>query len=1186
MIILQVNFVLAAKEDSAFKGKGFREKALFLGDVSDFDDVVEPANERFGEDISNILNDALHIRIPSSKKSMVKVDDQAYKSNNPSIPSNHRPHKPAPPFKFKYAFPNIGDGQGVKKLTCVDGVCEEGNRFKAVDMAGINSTVLSQLNSSLASPDYVVERFAIKFVPERILLDKRFDTLPKYNFQPMYDQTSRSPLNLYPEGSNQRKKRRSTKAKKRKDISNEIIKQKIHEHMKSHVKSRQVQTMQHVGDLKPNVPSASIMQSYLTIGHTDAVLAKIQSTSSTAISESNSGATNEEHQLSQSSSSAMPNEPNPQLSSSAVPNELNPQVSSAPNLAIESPTTKMNPLAWEDSFLKGIYKSKSKDEKSKKVLREGDNISDDNEDEPLSDSEMNEKSKRCIGNCKLKANHTAELHILVRALNGSEYSEAEVLKCLEHHLNESWCLLHYLYRTSTAGLPNLIKNKNTEEGISAVQVTSAGQAAMAIATKENFTYSPLSSTESLSSTPPLSAESLSSPPSSSAESLSSSPVSSAESLSSPPPSSAESVSSSAESLSSPPPSSAESLSTATFSTNSTSNDTSCNDETTLASSSSNITKELSSDNSSLTNVTATALPESANASSLPESANAAALPVSANASALPESTNAFALPESSNATALSESELSKVSSATEYTSALIPNKSSSVNSELIRVCAQMFESKLPQPSTEKYQEAKQKGAAAAAFGNSKTVMGFTLNLPADESVNDLSQSDFLFSSPSCSGNETETNSTNIMNSSNITNGTNAGTTAASVEFSKNVAVAVGSSSSDLQEAKQKVTAAAAFGNSKTAMAFSLNAQKAESTHASDYSSLGCNGNEGDVNSASSKAVTVAAGSASVAGSTKAWLESDKSGEATKVHERKARADDTKLDKPVPEVIQSLEDDLNVINQLQSLLNSLKQSDDEPISDGIQIVRRNKDKKKSQPNSSSSCTSTTSSRATTTVTPTTEDCYGGVPPATQNTSKASNNTGNGSVSNGNKTVQMVGAPLDDTQLKEIIQNATNSLPMGEDVINFPKVDLKTNELLESPVKVGNHTLPEPLPMQLNQINELLQNIHDTYGGTLVHLQESMPMESETRVKRDFDKLSETGGTSSNAQAHAATVESKNEKVNSQISTSKEKRFLFQKRNKPKKKKRKRIWKKLHGRELEQQPFLGRISQNSLSTTGSV
>lgn len=243
-------------------------------------------------------------------------------------------------------------------------------------------------------------------------------------------------------------------------------------------------------------------------------------------------------------------------------------------------------------------------------------------------------------------------------------------------------------------------------------------------------------------------------------------------------------------------------------------------------------------------------------------------------------------------------------------------------------------------------------------------------------------------------------------------------------------------------------------------------------------------------------------------------------------------------------VRQLERDLVLIDELQNLLDSLK----EVNSDQERFARKNTGKPaKTTKIVSSSVSPSTSSIATTTTTTTnpstsssTECCY----------------------ANGVNTTTDNGA-----KLKGLAGNSTDNPELAN--IHYPSVDLKTNKVFDDPVKSNQQPPPSPSdspPMELNQINNVLRSIHDVFGGTLVHLKERVREESDHRIKRNFDLLDIEAATDRNAM-------------------TKSKRFLFR-RGKKRKNQKKKTWKKLHGRESQPQPFLGKPLQNSLSIKQNV
>lgn len=987
--------MLAAQAVSAFKGKHLEKKALNLDDVSDFDDVLEPENERFGEEIAHILNDALHIQIPTTRKPMENTNVYGYTLKNPLYQSSPQGHNPVSPFKFNYPYPNIGNGDNIKhgtvaKVTCINANGEpcndEANRFHEVDMAGRNRTVKPDNKNSSFTNDYIVERFALKFVPESFLLDEKSNVLPKYNYQPLYgNRAGQLHSDNFASKRDRRRKRNSHAINKRNGLSDEIIRQKIQQHLENRARNiaqfTQEQTVLGDNMLKKSVndkpPSPAAMHVYLTVTRPDEIVTKPQTSSSTTtVAEDKSSVTNEKHTP----------------SSTVAPVAF----------ATAGHTTKENPLAWEDSFLKGIYKTKTTKEKPEPLIIDDDSISDEDEN-LLRDLETNEKSKRCIGNCKQAANHSAEVHMLIRSLNGSEYSEAEILKCLEHHLNATWCLIHYLYHSTTLSLTDVSQFQAKSKNVEDVDISEAQGVTMqkAIATKANFTIAPLSTIESLSS-----------------------------------------------------------------SQLSTSSDENNTGESTIANSATKGAEQLDSS---------------------PANVATAAASIATTAS---------------NMVTSIDSDASEMSAVT-----LAPPTNHSVSPDLIKVCAQMLESKMPSQS-------QNPSTGTTTSGIVKNVQSSATSSKSDDIVEDVSQSNFLFSDPGCDDNDTSIS------------GTNATITTLGVDSSKNLPVATSGSPTR----------------------------------------------------------TTSVGSV---GTTKVWLDSEKSavsnGTVKPPAHKRMVSDEPSPEKPMPEVLRALQNDLKVINELESVLNSLKESNNDLEIADERAVRKNTEK-------SSSSSSSTSSKTTPTTTSTTENCYAAppppptTPPPTVNASKVNGTSVKGVTTLYNNSAS-VPPPLSQQQVNAIVQNATNSLAMNESVIHYPKVDLKTNELFEDPTKLGNQTNSDPPVLQVNQINALLQNIHDTFGGTLLHLQEHEPEESESRVKRGYEKFENAkADIFNNAPTSEPTAAS--ESIISgydQLAMTKTKRFLFQNKGKNRKKKRKKIWRKLHGRESDQQPFLGRISQNSLSTT---
>lgn len=943
MILFYINVVLAAKDVSGVKGKNSERKALHFDDVSDFDDVVEPSNEHFGYEV---LNDAQYIQIPSGKSVIMSGDNRDYESNQP-YPQKYK-NKPFLNYKFKYPKP-----RKVKtKYRCADGNygkrCGPINRFRVVENAHSNLTYkVDHLNATQPTR----QRFAFKFMPERLLLKRKYKSLPKYNFQPFE--------NVDDDIQATDRRKRNSKTDKIIELSDEILKSKklqqdivlnqINARAQSMLTNQSLTALLKSITLNPLKPvTFSSVPSYLPM--TQPTSAHVQTTESTL---------------------------NVQQPIRAVAVSLLPKFDETTPRPVAPLwyTTSVNPLAWEDSFLNGIYKNKI-DGEAKHNPHEK-NIKAFNPNVYA----MFEKNKRCIGNCKSSMNHTA-LKKPKKAVRSFNRTDDEVLKCLEHHLNQSNCLLRYLYHTATGVNPTEVTQieaqttnnvetgggnggsptdsnpfggitKNVENaGVSAAEQEVTAQ--KAIATNVNLVITPLPSTE------------------------------------------------------------ASNINTSK----------SASDETNTA------TPE-TLENESKTAVNNT---EGCAAPAGPSKAAPAGSPVAGAAGSPPV---AGAVATSAVVAAGSPTSAGSEPPSNVPSSSTVAFLNSSSVPELIKVCAQMLKSKSPEAFT-------------------------------DQISGDNGTSNFLFGSSTTPG---------------VGGGDGAGVANASVGT----------------------------------------------------------------------------------GTTQVWLESEKvaRAEATKkpsVHRKRSSGDSSK-DVLVPEVIRDLEKDLVLIDELQRLLDSLKDID----GGGSRAVRKYSDGK-----SSRTSRNTTKTKTTCTTTECCNKAKSTRPPfTTDNITSSSNNA------------------FDEKKLKDVLENASKALDAAASNLHYPDVDLKTNKVFDDPLKIGGEDNSEAVVtqqpsappggagnMQLNQINNVLQSIHDIFGGKLLHLQEPSPEENDLRSRRDYDlfKIQEEVSEASTDANDANTL-------------SKEKRFLFKKGRK-KKNKRKQVWKKLHGRELQPLPFLGRTHQNSLSTTRNV
>lgn len=940
MVIFHTNLVLAAKDAPRVKGKILEKKTLNLDDVSDFDDVVEPANEHFGQEV---LNNAPYMTY-------------AYKPNGPP--------KTLSNFIFKsYPFPKPKNAQRSMHVSVNGEMCggTVDNRFEKVERAHTNATAkLGKINADLAAANHTARRFAFNLVPKRLLRMRKYKALPKYEFKPFFGDGNGRLVGRRKRDGNVDNLIAMSKALLKKPSPFEDL------HKKTSVKA-----------LTP--------------------LTGLKSAPTTLISLSPGTVT--------STSTTTPL-PLPKFGEDI----------SFPKF--ESKTE--NPLAWEDAFLKGIYKNKlSRDERHEQPF---------------------EKNKRCSGNCK-KPPAKRPKPLIRSSKDTVRRSDEDILKCLERHLNTSWCLLHRLYHTSSASPVDLTEEVNAKSKI--VEETTVSGAFEEVTTQKDNSSSGLLVTMETSNT--------------SQEFKAKSKI-------------VEDVAVSA---------------TTEEDTIMKAIVTKANLTLVMTTEALNTSEEANSTDSSSVNITT--LSDIPLCTNVPySSANDSVTPIS-----LP--TNTTVLTDiSANST-----ESGSTTSNDTASSPMIPSLNNSNNTELIKICAQMLRSKLPTPATTE-NPTNETSVEDSALLNKVTLSTTECN---SESTANVTTSTVVAIADNTTATATSENTTAIAASENAT----------AIATSEN-------------------TTAITASENTTAIATSENATTTTSSQSSTTGAVA---------------------------------------EITKRSPKK-RASDGSAGVLVPAVRQ-LERDLFLIDELQNLLDSLKD-----VNRGEERVARKNSgkptasKKKNTPSTTNPAATTTSNTsntaaATTTATTVTEFCYPNGISATPSISS------DNSIKN-----------PDAVKLKEFVGNSSQTAvntSMGAN-LHYPSVDLKTNQVFEDPVKgsQGNQGcqgcqkagVNEEPPMEVNQINNVLQSIHDIFGGTLVHLKERVREETDNRLRRNYDLLDiekETG----------SQVADKNPMV-------KTKRFLFKK--KKRKNQRKKIWKKLHGRELQPQPFLGKTRQNYLSNRQNV
>lgn len=723
VIIFHVNLVVATKHVLHVKGKNLAKKTLHLDSVSDFDDIVEPSNEQFDQDV---LNNAPYIQSP--------LDNSRYKLNSAQ--------KNFLNFKFKYPLTEI---KKVKNKANVNGeACNPAeNMFRKVDILNTKPT-----KNNTARP------FALKSLPERIMLKRKYRTLPKYNLQPFIDYNNRH-------------------IRKRRKRNNKIL--QLSEDI--------LEKQDSLNDLHKKDIATSTEKSFI----------KISEASTTLLT---------------------PFQKNTFLKLAEKGN--------------------VNPLAWEDSFLKGIYKNK----------------------EANSNADT-EKNKRCIGNCK-----SSDAKAIKKPKpRPRSFGNDDILNCLEHHLNQTWCLIHRLYHTASSSSTYLTTvkpiSKNVEDTATVSGVAANQEVTMqkAIATPATVTLASLPTTE-----------------------------------------------------------------------------------------------------------------------------------------------------EATSKTAESSQELISTDCTTP--------------SQLLNICPE--------------------------FKNSTGIVD-------DQPTQDIN---LLFAN---SGSSTvKATLTGSNSSSNI------------LSVTPVVDVPVSTTPNSL---------------STTTTQFKPEPE-----------SLG------------------------------------KSAKKSTTHRKRSSVSS---DGVVIPVVRRLEQDLVLIEELQKLLNSLKEINVEE-----RAVKKNQEHTTLHQKTST----------TTTTTSTTECCSSSTVAPNLNIDNTPFNLNNSS-----KDI------FNQAKLAELIKNSSRTILNSAAVkLHYPKVNFKTNTLFEYPTRNKPVEVPDSPALEMSQINNVLQNIHDIFGGTLIHLQERNSDDSDYRLRRNH--------------AQVATNQD-----NDKVELSKSKRFLFHKGKKTKNK-RKKVWKKLHGRELELQPFLGKTPQN--------
>lgn len=412
---------------------------------------------RFGEEVSNILNTALQIE--PERRYVIKLYNDKYFQSILDPKINRHVASPTKDSSQNKKKP-LGDSIG--KVRCVDDngdPCSRDNQFRKIDLVGMKKPNCTppRDNCSHTASQFARKRYVLKFAPYDELVGNEFKHLPKYIYQPMFphDQAYNLPTKF--SNARRRKRNNSLGTKKKDTLTN---KSSIPTAEKGYL-DRSVSWLDSAlnGNLfraNDNLVTPKPAQFVVSRGVTQA---SPQTTASKKHEEPSFVTPLEgivfpklsdlvlksdfyTHAPASMSTTERNNQATPHGEDSKTSPVQRPTNNHPTTIATISYTTKENPLAWEDSFLQGVYKVKKTSERPEYGGKDGDRGS-------------KKADKRCTGNCKSSSNITNEVRILVRsALNNANISETTIVKNIEYHLNETLCLLQMLLQAVATAAPD------------------------------------------------------------------------------------------------------------------------------------------------------------------------------------------------------------------------------------------------------------------------------------------------------------------------------------------------------------------------------------------------------------------------------------------------------------------------------------------------------------------------------------------------------------------------------------------------------------------------------------------------------------------------------------------------------------------------------------------------------------